>query len=70
MSTQMSFTVSGVRNPRSIKSIANQFAVSTFTQEGYAIDKGTMQASDSSDLTLEPAFFTAVSLEEPDSLSE
>ena len=69
-SERISITVSEVRNPRSTKSIPNEFRLRTHTKEGYDIDQGTMQAADASDLEIEPAFFTDVSLIEPDAGSE
>ena len=50
-----------------MKPIDDLFLVSTFTEQGFKIDKGPIKASDTSDLKLEPALFTDVSLLEPDS---
>ena len=66
---KLTFSVSGVRNPRSTKSIPNDFSVSTFTPEGFPIDKGQFQASDPSGLELDPAHFLGVTLVAPDSQS-
>lgn len=43
------------------------FKVRTYTAEGFSIDKGSMSARVPDDLTLEPASFSLVSLEQPDS---
>lgn len=67
MTSQLEFHVSGVRNPRSTKPITDSFELRTYTSEGFAIDKGSMQASDVSDLEITSGQFTAVELLEPDS---
>lgn len=63
----LAFKISDVRNPRSTKPIVNDFALSTFTQEKFAIDKGSVTASNSNDLAIEPAIFNDITLLEPDS---
>lgn len=61
-SQELSFKVSGVRNPRSTKSIPNGFYVKTYTSEGFPIDEGYFEAHDLTDLLIEPAFFLDVQL--------
>lgn len=70
MGSQLDFKVSGVRNPRSTKPLTDLFELRTYTAEGFAIDKGSMQASDANDLEITPGQFTAVELLEPDSASQ
>ena len=65
-SKELSFKVSGVRNPRSTKSIPNGFHVKTYTSEGFPIDEGYFEAHDLTDLLLEPAFYLDVQLVKPD----
>ena len=43
MGTTVTLKVSGVRNPRSVKPIENLFTISSYTQEGYAIDAGEIK---------------------------
>ena len=53
-----------------MKPIENDFTVSSFTKEGFAIDTGAMEAERAADLQLEPASLVSVELVEPDSSSE
>ena len=49
-SQELSFKVSGVRNPRSTKSIPNGFHIKSYTSEGFPIDVGYFEAHDPTDL--------------------
>ena len=59
----LSFKVSSVRNPRSTKPVANDFKVRSYTADGFSIDRGSMTANVPTDLTLEPAQFSLITLE-------
>jgi hypothetical protein len=68
MGAEVTLKVSGVRNPRSVKPIENQFTISSYTQESYAIDTGSIVGT-AVGLEVEPATLVQVSLLEPDSAS-
>ena len=57
--------ITGVRNPRSVKPIVNQFTISSFTQEQYAIDKGII-LDEALGLEVIPADLVQASLLQPD----
>ena len=64
--TLVGLKIQGARNPRSVKPIVNQFTISSFTQEQYAIDKGTILDS-ALGLEITPAEIISASLLKPDS---
>ena len=63
--TLVNLKISGVRNPRSVKPIINQFTISSFTQEQYAIDKGVI-LDEALGLEVIPADLIQASLIQPD----
>ena len=63
MGTVLNITVSGMRNPKSVRPIANDFLVSTFTVDNFAIDKG--QITQASGLEVTVASLYSVELIEP-----
>ena len=65
MGTAVALKVSGVRNPPSVKPIVNQFTISSYTQEGYAIDSGDIVET-AVGLEVEPASIVQMNLLEPD----